>query len=65
MLPDGTTVQPLRTQGGYRRFSVGMLVDIATCSYRNSWFTMNALKLVLRELAMATHRDTGEYKIPG
>ena len=41
-----------------------MLVDIATCSYRNSWFTMNALKLVLRELAMATHRDTGEYKIP-
>ncbi|MCW2558677.1 MAG: hypothetical protein JWP55_2641 [Mycobacterium sp.] len=58
MLPDGTTLQPLRTQGGYRRFSVGMVRDIATCSYRNSWFTMDALKLVLRELAMAAYGDT-------
>jgi len=23
--PDGTTVQPLRTQGGYRRFTLAML----------------------------------------
>jgi hypothetical protein len=65
ILPDGTTVQPLRTPGGYRRFTLAMLRDIATCSYRNSWFTMDALKLVLRELAMAAYYVTGEYKIPG
>jgi hypothetical protein len=62
--PDGTTVQPLRTPGGYRRFTLAMLRDIATCSYRHSWFTMDALKLVLRELLIDTHRETGEYKIP-
>ena len=65
MLPDGTTVQPLRTPGGYRRFTPAMLGDISLCCYRNRWFTMDALKLVLRELAIAAHRDTGEYKIPG
>jgi hypothetical protein len=64
MLPDGTTVQPRRTPGGYRRFTLAMLRDIATCSYRHSWFTMDALKLVLRELLIATHRETGEYKVP-
>jgi hypothetical protein len=25
----------------------------------------DTLKLVFRELAMAAHRDSGEYKIPG
>ena len=30
--PDGTTVQPLRTQGGYRRFTLAMLEDIALSS---------------------------------
>jgi hypothetical protein len=64
MLPDGTTVQPLRTPGGYRRFTTAMLRDIATCSYRHSWFTMDALKLVFRELAIAAYGDTGEYKTP-
>ena len=64
MLPDGTTVQPLRTPGDYRRFTLAMLKDIALCCYRHRWFTMDALKLVLRELAMAAYRDTGEYKIP-
>ena len=63
-LPDGTTVQPLRTPGGYRRFTPAMLRDIALCCYRHRWFTMDALKLVLRELAIAAYRDTGEYKIP-
>jgi hypothetical protein len=62
MLPDGTTVQPLRTSGGYRRFTLAMLKDIALCCYRHRWFTMDALKLVLRELAMAAYRDTGEYR---
>jgi hypothetical protein len=61
---DGTTVRPIRTAGGYRRFTLAMLRDIATCSYRHSWFTMDALKLVLCELAMAAHRETGDYKIP-
>jgi hypothetical protein len=64
MLPDGTTVQPLRTPGGYRRFTLAMLRDIATCCYRHSWFTMDALKLVFRELLIAAHRATGQYKIP-
>jgi hypothetical protein len=63
--PDGTTVQPLRTQGGYRRFTLAMLEDIALSSYRHHWFSMEKLKLIYRELLIAAHRDTGEYKIPG
>jgi hypothetical protein len=51
--PDGTTVQPLRTQGGYRRFTTEMLKDIATSSYRQHWFSMEELKLTFFELAMA------------
>ena len=62
--PDGTTVQPLRTQGGYRRFTTEMLKDIATSSYRQHWFSMEKLKLTFRALAIATYSDTGEYKIP-
>jgi hypothetical protein len=65
VLPDGTTVQPLRTSGGYRRFTIAVLRDVATSSYRQHWFSMEELKLVFRELAMAAHRDSGEYKIPG
>ena len=63
--PDGTTVQPLRTQGGYRRFTPATLRDISFCCYRHRWFTMDALKLVLRELAIAAYRDTEEHKILG
>ena len=63
--PDGTTVQPLRTQGGYRRFTTEMLKDIATSSYRQHWFSMEKLKLTFRALAIAAYRDTGEYNIPG
>jgi len=29
VLPDGTVVRPLRTAGGYRRFTLAMLEDIA------------------------------------
>jgi len=65
ILPDGTPVRPLRTPGGYRRFTPAMLGDISLCCYRNRWFTMDALKLVLRELAIASYHDTGEHKIPG
>ena len=63
--PDGTTVQPLRTQGGYRRFTLAMLEDIALSSYRHRWFSMNKLKSTYGELLMAAHRETGKYKIPG
>jgi hypothetical protein len=64
ILPDGTVVQPLRTPGGYRRFTLAMLEDIALSSYRNHWFSMDNLKSTYRELLVAAHRETGEYKIP-
>jgi hypothetical protein len=63
ILLDGTTVQPLRTPGGYRRFTLAMLEDIALSSYRNHWFSMDNLKCTYRELLVAAHRETGEYKI--
>lgn len=62
---DGTSVQPLRTTGGYRRFTLAMLKDIALSSYRQGWFSMDRLKSTIRELVMAAHRATGEYEIPG
>ena len=61
--PDGTVVQPVRTPGGYRRFTTEMLKDIATSSYQQHWFSMGHLKSTYRELLIAAHRDTGEYKI--
>ena len=64
ILPDGTVVRPLRTPGGYRRFTLTMLEDIALSSYRNHWFSMDNLKCTYRELLIAAHRETGEYKIP-
>jgi len=64
VLPDGTVVQPLRTPGGYRRFTLAMLREIAFCCYRHHWFSMDRVKLILRELLIAAHHDTGEYKIP-
>jgi hypothetical protein len=64
MLPDGTKVEPRRTAGGYRRFTLAMLEDIALSSYRHGWFSMEKLKFIYQELLMAAHRDTGEYKIP-
>jgi hypothetical protein len=63
-LPDGTEVEPRRTAGRYRRFTLAMLEDIALSSYRHGWFSMEKLKLTYRELLIAAHRDTGEYKIP-
>jgi len=56
VLPDGTVVQPLRTAGGYRRFTTAMLRDIATSSYRQHWFSMEKVKLTFFELAMAHAR---------
>jgi hypothetical protein len=65
VLVDGTAVQPLRTPGGYRRFTLAMLEDIALSSYRHGWFSMDKLKFTYHELLMAAYRDTGEAKIPG
>jgi hypothetical protein len=60
VLRDGTVVRPLRTAGGYRRFTLAMLKDMALSSYRYGWFSMDKLKFAFRELAMAAYRDTGE-----
>lgn len=65
VLPDGTVVQPLRTPGGYRRFTLEILKEIALSSYRHGWFKMDKLKCTFRELAMAVYGDTDEYQIPG
>jgi hypothetical protein len=60
MLRDGTVVRPLRTPGGYRRFTTEMLKEVAFCCYRRHWFKMDKLKSTLYELAKAAYRDTGE-----
>ena len=62
-LLDGTVLQPLRTPGGYRRFTLEMLKEIALTSYRHGWFSMNKLRSVFRELAIAVYGDNGEYGI--
>jgi len=64
VLPDGTKVEPRRTAGGYRRFTLAMLEDIALSSYRSHWFSMGHLKSTYRELLIAAYRETGEGKIP-
>jgi hypothetical protein len=63
-LPDGTPVQPIRTAGGFQRFTLAMLEDIALSSYRHGWFSMDKLNFTYRELLMAAYRETGEAKIP-
>jgi hypothetical protein len=59
-LRDGTVVQPLRTDGGYRYFTVEMLKDIAACCYRHRWFSTEKLRSVFREILIAACRDAGE-----
>ena len=44
VLPDGTVVRPLRTPGGYRRFTLAMLKDIAICSRNHHWFSWDKLQ---------------------
>src|ERR1700738_2987874 len=63
VLPDGTVVRPLRTAGGYRRFTTEMLKDIAICSRNHHWFSWEKLQSTLRELAVAGYRDTRDYEI--
>src|SRR6478672_1102768 len=64
VLPDGTVVRPLRTPGGYRRFTTQMLKDIAICCRNHHWFSWEKLQASLLNLAVASYRDTGDSKIP-
>ena len=63
VLPDGAVVRPLRTPGGYRRFTTQMLKDIAICCRNHHWFSWEKLQTTLRELAIAAYRDTGAQQI--
>jgi hypothetical protein len=63
-LLDGTPIEPQRTAGGYRRFTLAMLEDIALCSYRHGWFSMPKLRSVYIELLKAAYQDTGVATIP-
>ena len=64
-LPDGTPARPLRTAGGYRRFTLGMLRDVAASSAERGWFTLDELRSAIRGLLIAAHAATGEYRFPG
>ena len=64
VLRDGTVARPLWTPGGYLRFTLAVLEDIALSSYRHGWFSMDTLKFIYRKLLMVVHRDTGDYEIP-
>jgi len=50
---DGTVVEPLRTEAGYRLFTLPMLRDIVFCCYRKSWYSFVELQSTLRRLARA------------
>ena len=60
--PDGTSVQALRSRGGYRYLTFEMLIDIASCCYRHRWFTFAELKAVFHQLAVAAYRDADKYE---
>jgi hypothetical protein len=59
-LPDGTVLQPLRTAGGYRYFSIEMLIEIATWCYRHHRYSFDELRSVFRKLVIAVYGDTGQ-----
>lgn len=63
-LPDGRTVKPMRTSGGYRRFSLAMVRDIAVCSTNAGFFSLEELKFTLRKLLVAAQQQTGTCEIP-
>ena len=62
VLPDGTTVQPLRTPGGYRRFTLQNLRDIIAASARHGWFSVGDIRFALRAVITASYRETGEFQ---
>ena len=62
VLPDGTTVQPLRTSGGYRRFTLQNLRDIIAASARHGWFSVGDIRFALTAVVAASYEQTGRYK---
>ena len=62
--PDGIPITPLRTAGGYRRFTLAMLQAIAVSATNQGWFSPDELRSSLRELLIAAHQQTGKYEIP-
>ena len=64
-LPDGTVVEPLRTPGRYRRFTLEMLKDVTLSSYRHGWFSFGELKSIFYKLAMDAYGDADEGRDPG
>ena len=62
VLPDGTTVQPSRTPGGYRRFTLQTLRDIIVASTRQGWFSVEDTRFALRAVITASYRETGGFQ---
>jgi hypothetical protein len=62
--PDGTSLQALRSPGGYRYFTFQMIIDIACCCYRHRWYSFGQLNSVFHELAVAAYRDADKYEGP-
>jgi len=60
--PDGNSVQPLRTPGGYRRFTLPMLRAIVVASARQGWFSVEDIRYALRAVIEASYRETGEFQ---
>jgi hypothetical protein len=64
VLLDGSTVQPLRTPGGYRRFTLPMLEDIVISGTYNGWLAAEIFRSAYRELLIAAQRENRKHKIP-
>ena len=66
VLPDGRKVEPRRTAGGYRRFSLEMLEEILICSYHHGWLSLVDVTIQLSGIGLLkdSYRDTGAADIP-
>jgi hypothetical protein len=64
VLPGGATVTPLRTSGGYRRFTLQMLRDIIVARTRQDWFSVEDTRCALHAVITASYRETGEFQVP-
>ena len=60
VLPDGSVVAPLRTPGGYRRFTLQMLRDIIVASTYQGWFSTEDTRFALHAVIAANYRETGK-----
>jgi len=62
VLPGGATVEPLRTPGGYRRFTLQNLRDIIVASNRQGWFSVEDTRFALAAVITASYRETGKFQ---